>query len=188
MKKILCFLLVIVLAVSAVGCSFVSLNEKENETVLSNDDTDDINAETNCETSEQNVKFSPDGNSEQFYKDFDMWISRLATEHDRGLPLSREDALEILKEQLIIAYENTYGEYVPKYEDPGSMSGDKERLPYIIENLEITESDGAYYTVPVIWNFLIEIESGKIYKYYDGLDKMLIPFEPLDKNALSFAG
>ena len=147
-----------------------------------------INTESPKVIGEFHCEFSPDGNSEQFYKDFDMWISRLATEQDRGLPLSREDALEILKEQLIIAYENTYGEFVPQHEDPGSMSGDKERLPYIIENLEITEFDGIYYTVPVIWDFLIEIESGKIYKYYDGLDKMLIPFEPLDKNALSFAG
>ena len=109
-------------------------------------------------------------------------------EYDMPLPLSDEDALRLLKYQLITAYEATYGEYTPRYDDPGSMAGDKERLPYIIEILRITKDDGEYYTVPVIWDFLIEKETGRIYKFYDGLDKMLIPFDPLDENALSFAG
>lgn len=109
-------------------------------------------------------------------------------EYDMPLPLSQDDALLLLKFQLITAYERRYGKYIPRYDDPGSMSGDKERLPYIIENLKITAEDSEYYTVPVIWDFLIEKETGQIFKFYDGLDKMLIPFDPLDKNALSFAG
>ncbi len=109
-------------------------------------------------------------------------------EYDMPLPLSSEDAVLMLKYQLITAYEIGYGEYVPRHDDPGSMAGDKERLPFIIETLRVTKDDGEYYTIPVIWDFLIEKETGKIYKFYDGLDKMLIPFDPLDENALSFAG
>ena len=104
------------------------------------------------------------------------------------IPLSSDDAFSLLKNQLITAYLLTYGEYIPRYDDPGSMAGDKERLPFIIETLRVTKDDGEYYTVPVIWDFLIEKETGQIFKFYDGLDKMLIPFDPLDKNALSFAG
>lgn len=109
-------------------------------------------------------------------------------EYDMPLPLSQDDALLLLKFQLITAYERRYGKYIPRYDDPGSMSGDKERLPYIIENLKITAEDSEYYTVPVIWDFFIEKETGRIYKFYNGLDKMLLPFDPLDENALSFAG
>ncbi len=109
-------------------------------------------------------------------------------EHSMPLPLTPEDAVLMLKYQLITAYERRYGKYIPSYDDPGNMAGDKERLPYIIETLRVTKDDGEYYTVPVIWDFLIEKETGKIYKFYDGLDKMLIPFDPLDENALSFAG
>lgn len=111
-------------------------------------------------------------------------------EYDMPLPLSPEDALLMLKYQLITAYEIRYGEYIPRYDDsdPAGLIGDKERLPFIIETLRVTKDDGEYYTVPVIWDFLIEKETGQIYKFYDGLDKMLIPFDPLDENALSFAG
>ena len=109
-------------------------------------------------------------------------------EHSMPLPLTPEDAVLMLKYQLITAYERRYGKYIPSYDDPGNMAGDKERLPYIIETLRVTKDDGEYYTVPVIWDFLIEKETGEIYKFYDGLDKMLMPFDPLDKNALSFAG
>lgn len=109
-------------------------------------------------------------------------------EYDMQIPLSSDDAVSLLKNQLIMAYVLTYGEYTPRYDDPGSMAGDKERLPFIIETLRVTKDDGEYYTVPVIWDFLIEKETGQVFKFYDGLDKMLIPFDPLDKNALSFAG
>lgn len=109
-------------------------------------------------------------------------------EHSMPLPLTHEDAVLMLRYQLITAYERRYGKYIPRYDDPGSMAGDKERLPFIIETLRVTKDDGEYYTVPVIWDFLIEKETGQIYKFYDGLDKMLIPFDPLDENALSFAG
>jgi len=111
-------------------------------------------------------------------------------EYDMPLPLSPEDAVLMLKYQLITAYEIRYGEYIPRYDDPdpAGLIGDKERLPFIIETLRVTRDDGEYYTVPVIWDFLIEKETGQIYKFYDGLDKMLIPFDPLDENALSFAG
>ena len=109
-------------------------------------------------------------------------------EQSMPLPLTHEDAVLMLRYQLITAYERRYGKYIPRYDDPGSMAGDKERLPFIIETLRVTKDDGEYYTVPVIWDFLIEKETGQIYKFYDGLDKMLIPFDPLDENALSFAG
>lgn len=109
-------------------------------------------------------------------------------ENDYPLPLSKENALSLLKYQLILAYTRTYGEYITKEGDPGSMAGDKERLPYIIENLEITSDDGEYYRVPVIWDFLIEKETGFIYKFYDGLHKDLIYFDPYSPTALAFAG
>lgn len=111
-------------------------------------------------------------------------------EFDMPLPLSPEDAVLMLKYQLITAYELRYGEYIPRYDDPdpSGLVGDKERLPYIIETLRVVKDNGEYYTVPVIWDFLIEKETGKIYKLYQGLDDMLIPFDPLDENALSFAG
>lgn len=109
-------------------------------------------------------------------------------EHDYALPISHEDALKLLKHQLIFAYENIYGNYMPLYEEPESIVPDSEYLRYAIENLEVTKEDEDYYYIPVIWDFLIEKQTGRIVKFYDGLDKMLIPFDPYSPDALAFAG
>lgn len=119
-------------------------------------------------------------------------------EHDYALPLSSEDALKLLKHQLIFAYTNKYGYYTPITEDPrnnvdlsslpGGYIGDEAWLPYVIENLEITGEDEDYYTVPVIWDFKIEKSTGIIFKFYDGHSKALMPFDPYSADALSFAG
>ena len=119
-------------------------------------------------------------------------------EHDYPLPLTREDALKLLKHQLIFAYTNKYGYYTPITEDPrnnvdlsslpGGYIGDEAWLPYVIENLEITGEDEDYYTVPVIWDFKIEKSTGFIFKFYDGHSKALMPFDPYGADALSFAG
>ncbi len=112
-------------------------------------------------------------------------------EHSYPLPISGEDALKLLKHQLIYAYTQKYGYYKPIYENPrtdSSYPGDELWLPYVIEHLEITSDDGEYYTVPIIWDFKIEKETGYIYKFYDGLDKALMPFDPYSPDALAFAG
>lgn len=119
-------------------------------------------------------------------------------EHDYALPLSREDALKLLKHQLIFAYTSKYGHYTPISDDPrknidlsdipGGYVGDEVWLPYVIENLEISGEDEDYYTVPVIWDFKIEKSTGSIFKFYDGHSKALMPFDPYSPDALAFAG
>lgn len=101
---------------------------------------------------------------------------------------SSVDAVELLKEQLIIAYENTYGEFVPSDEEPSTFTGDKERLSYIIPRLSVKEETDQYYIISVIWDFYVDKETQEIYKYYNGLDEMFIPFDPNSDTALSFAG
>ncbi len=139
--------------------------------------------------SEAYIVYSGGGYGRGFSKTTDGGITwEHSTEFGSALPLSEKDALSMLKNQLKIAYLNTYGEYTPRYDDPGEASGDRARLPYIIENLKITSDDGEYYTVPVIWDFLIEKETGNIFKLYRGLHTMLIPFDPYESTALAFVG
>ena len=101
---------------------------------------------------------------------------------------SSDDAVELLKEQLIIAYENTYGEFVPSDEEPSTFTDDKERLSYIIPRLTVKDETDQYYIIPVIWDFYVDKETHEIFKYYNGLDEMFIPFDPQADTALSFAG
>ena len=101
---------------------------------------------------------------------------------------SSDDAVALLKEELIIAYERTYGEFIPSDEEPSIFMGDKERLSYIIPRLTIKEENEQYYIIPVIWDFYVDKETQEIFKYYNGLDEMLIPFDPQADTALAFAG
>lgn len=102
--------------------------------------------------------------------------------------LSSDDAVELLKEQLIIAYENTYGEFVSSDDEPSTFTADKERLSYIIPRLSVKEETDQYYIIPVIWDFYIDKETHEIFKFYNGMDEMFIPFDPQADTALSFAG
>lgn len=102
--------------------------------------------------------------------------------------LSAEEALELLKEQLIIAYEKTYGEFTPSDEEPTTLTGDEERLSYVIPRLTVKEETEQYFIVPVIWDFYIDKETHEIYKFYNGIDTMFLPFDPEDPSALAFAG
>ena len=102
--------------------------------------------------------------------------------------LSPDEAIELLKEQLIIAYEKTYGEFTPSDEEPSMFTGDKERLSYVIPRLTVKEETEQYFIIPVIWDFYVDKETHKIYKYYNGIDESLIPFDPQDSTALAFVG
>lgn len=110
------------------------------------------------------------------------------TKTTKLVTLTSEDAVALLKEQLIAAYENTYGEFTPSDEEPSTFTGDKERLSYIIPRLTIKEETDQYYIISVIWDFYVDKETREIFKYYDGLDDMFIPFDPQSDTALSFAG
>lgn len=102
--------------------------------------------------------------------------------------LSSEEALELLKEQLIVAYEKTYGEFTPSDEEPTAITGDEERLRYVIPRLTVKEETEQYFIVPVIWDFYIDKETHKIYKFYNGIDQTFTLFDPQDSTALAFAG
>ncbi len=103
-------------------------------------------------------------------------------------PFTSDDAVELLKEQLIIAYENAYGEFVPSDKEPSTFTGDKERLSYIISRLTVKEETDQYYIIPVIWDFYVDKETQEIFKFYNGIDEMFIPFDPQADTALAFAG
>lgn len=108
------------------------------------------------------------------------------TKHSKEF--SSDDAVALLKEQLIMAYEKNYGKFIPSDTEPSIYADDKERLSYIIPRLTVKEETEQYYIIPVIWDFYVDKETHEIFKYYNGLDEMFIPFDPQAGTALSFAG
>lgn len=102
---------------------------------------------------------------------------------------SEESALDMLRTHLILAYEIVYGPYTPSDEPlPEQPIRDAEYLRRLIPKLYVKEETDQYYIIPVIWDFWVDKYTGEIFKFYNGIDPMLIPFDYSDPNALSFAG
>ncbi|MBQ7358856.1 MAG: hypothetical protein IJW63_02035 [Lachnospiraceae bacterium] len=98
------------------------------------------------------------------------------------------EAIKMLQEQLILAYENTYGKYIPSDVEPVGAVDDSVYLAYTIPRLQVSEETDEYYVIPVIWDFRVYKETGKITKYYNGIDPLETDFDPMAEGALGFAG
>ncbi|MCR8643374.1 copper amine oxidase N-terminal domain-containing protein [Paenibacillus sp. N1-5-1-14] len=103
--------------------------------------------------------------------------------------LSKEEAIEKVREELIVAFENKFGEFIPlaENEEP-SKEDDKAILRDVITNLNIESENDRYYVVPVMFDFWIDKYTGDIYTFYNGLRMSINIFNPYAENALSFAG
>ncbi|SNS80067.1 Copper amine oxidase N-terminal domain-containing protein [Anaerovirgula multivorans] len=103
--------------------------------------------------------------------------------------LSEVEAIELLKEQLIIAFNLKFGEFIPLFqlEDSGNYD-EKESLRYIISNLKVSSENDRYYVIPVVFDFWIDKYTGDVYVFYNGINMVIKSFNLYDENALSFAG
>jgi len=103
--------------------------------------------------------------------------------------LSKEEAIQKAREQLIIAYEKKFGEFIPlaENEEP-SKEDDKAILRDVISNLTIKSENDRYYVIPVMYDFWIDKYTGDVYTFYNGLVMLINIFNPYDEDALSFPG
>ncbi|WP_324825542.1 copper amine oxidase N-terminal domain-containing protein [Sinanaerobacter sp. ZZT-01] len=112
----------------------------------------------------------------------------ISTYPDEINSITKEEALEILKEQLITAYENQFGEFTEQKTKPALTNENNEMLRYIISNLSVTSENDRYYVIPVVFDFWIDKYTGEVYVYYNGLVMTVHLFDPNSENALVFAG
>ena len=102
-------------------------------------------------------------------------------------PISREKAVDIVREQLITAYENRYGKYVPvNAEDVWERDGDDIREAIL--NLRVSAENDRYYVLPVVFDFWVDKYTGDVYVFYNGLEMSIYLFDPTEYGALAFAG
>ncbi|UNK18733.1 copper amine oxidase N-terminal domain-containing protein [Paenibacillus sp. N3/727] len=103
--------------------------------------------------------------------------------------LSEEAAIAKLKQELVIAYEKKFGEFIPlgASEKPG-QDDDKAILRNVISHLKVASENDCYYVVPVMYDFWIDKYTGDIYTFYNGLAMSINKFDPYAENALSFPG
>ncbi len=111
----------------------------------------------------------------------------IISSYDNYRAISKDEAVETVKEQLIKAYELTYGEYKPwtgneVYENNG------DDIRKAVFNLEVTDENDRFYTIPVVFDFWVDKYTGEVYVFYNGMTMTVYKFDPESKGALSFAG
>lgn len=104
--------------------------------------------------------------------------------------LSEEEAAEIVREQLIIAFEKKFGEFVPfgEDEDVGGRLNEEASLRKIITNLAVESENGRYYSIPVVYDFWVDKYTGDVYTFYNGIVMAINIFDPYKEGALAFPG
>ena len=104
--------------------------------------------------------------------------------------IPEEEALEKLETQLIRAYENTYGTFVPLEEEPASSPypGDDVMFRWKIAHLEAASETDRFYRIPFVWDFLVDKYTGDVIVHYNGDSQTFHRFNPESPGALAFAG
>ena len=108
---------------------------------------------------------------------------------DNVKTISKEEAIERVREQLIIAFKKKFGEFIPLAEnEKPSREDDKAILRDVITNLKIESENDRYYVIPVMYDFWVDKYTGDVYTFYNGLVMTINIFNPYDEDALSFPG
>lgn len=103
--------------------------------------------------------------------------------------LTEDEAIDIVKKQLIIAYEKKFG-YYNKDESGQIEDTDEEGADYrsIISNLAVSAQQDRFYIIPVVFDFWVDKYTGDVFVYYNGLNQAINKFNPSSEYALAFAG
>lgn len=101
---------------------------------------------------------------------------------------TKEEALAHLKEQLVTAYEEKYGSFMPLDEKAGGAYDEQEDLRYRISNLSVKGENGRFYVIECVYEFYVDKYTDDIFVHYEGMDESFWRFDPHEEGALSFAG
>lgn len=110
--------------------------------------------------------------------------------HDGLETLSQNEAKEILKKQLILAYENIYKEkFIPYDSVSNNELNEKENWrKFITSRITISSENSRFYIFPIVWDFWVDKYTGDVFVFYRGANYMIYKFNPYNENAFAFAG
>ncbi len=106
---------------------------------------------------------------------------------DGTVSKTADEAIDNLKNALIQAYENTYGEFESLDVMPYEYS-DEAYLRYYISSLKIKSENDRFYIIECVFDFYVDKYTDDIFKFYNGIDETFTYFDVNDSNALTFAG
>lgn len=101
---------------------------------------------------------------------------------------TEEEATAHLRKQLVAAYEEKYGSFIPLYEQTNGEYDEQNNLRYLISNLSVKSENSRFYIIECVFEFYVDKFTDDIFIHYEGFDESFSIFDPYKSGALSFAG
>jgi len=120
-----------------------------------------------------------------FYRIPQVMISRYP---QGAVPMSKDNALETARAQIIKAYNNIYGNYTSLETKPAAGSSDADSFRYQISHISVISENDRFYCINFGWEMWVDKYTGAIYNFYPGQVMYIWRFDPNSPNALTFAG
>jgi len=120
-----------------------------------------------------------------FYRIPQVMISRYP---QGAVPMTKDQALETARSQIIKAYENIYGKYTPSDTKPATGAGDAAIFQYQISHISVISENDRFYYINFGFEMWLDKYTGAVYNFYPGQVMYIWRFDPNSPNALTFAG
>jgi len=102
--------------------------------------------------------------------------------------LESAQAVQKVKDQLIVAYEKKYNGVFKPLDKKPEESGGQDIIRYMITNLHVSSENDRFFIMPMVWDFMIDKYTGTIYVFDNADVQTINKFDPNAPGALDFAG
>jgi hypothetical protein len=104
-------------------------------------------------------------------------------------PITKAEALNSLKEQLMIAYEKRFGVKFSPLDAMPNSTDEKETFRYSISHLSVLYENDRFYNVSFAWLFMVDKYTGTVFLFYNGMPQTITIFNPFTPGGMiGFAG
>jgi len=104
-------------------------------------------------------------------------------------PIAKDEALNILKEQLMIGYEKRFGVKFSPLDAMPNSTDEKETYRYLISHLTVLYENDRFYNISFAWLFMVDKYTGTVFLYYNGVPRTITLFNPFTPGGMiGFAG
>lgn len=109
---------------------------------------------------------------------------------EKSEPITKDEAVKILTKELKKAYKTNFGKKwtEPKEGETKGNAPEDEMRWKIKEGFSVKDENDRYYVIPVVWDFLVDKYTGKVYMFYQGQVYQYRGFDTKQKGTLAFAG
>lgn len=111
-------------------------------------------------------------------------------------PITKEEAIQVLKEELIIAYESYFDEPFVEVEkedrlekrDTFSMEHQEYVRHEVSYGLQVSSENNRFYSIHFGFDMWVDKYTKEVLLFYNGMTMTINEFDPLSEHSLSFAG